>query len=47
MDNDNALKFGWLRHWLGPLIFMIYVNDIYNSSDKQRFWLFADDTNLV
>ena len=21
--------------------------DIYNASDKQRFWLFADDTNLL
>ena len=32
---------------LGPLLFLLYVNDIYNSSDKLSFFLFADDTNLV
>ena len=32
---------------LGPLLFLLYVNDIYRSSDKLAFYLFADDTNLL
>ena len=32
---------------LGPLLFFIYINDIYNSSKKLSFYLFADDTNLL
>jgi len=32
---------------LGPLLFLLYVNDIYCSSKKLRFYLFADDTNVL
>jgi len=32
---------------LGPLLFLIYVNDIYMASGKLTFYLFADDTNLL
>lgn len=32
---------------LGPILFLIYVNDIYMASDKLTFYLFADDTNLL
>ena len=32
---------------LGPLLFLIYINDIYLCSTKLGFYLFADDTNLL
>ena len=32
---------------IGPLLFLLYVNDIHCSSDKLAFYLFADDTNLL
>ena len=32
---------------LGPLLFLVYINDIHNSSNKLNFYLFADDTNLL
>ncbi len=31
---------------LGPLLFLLYVNDIHTSSDSALFFSFADDTNL-
>ena len=32
---------------LGPILFNIYVNDIVHVSDKFKFVLFADDTNIL
>ena len=31
---------------LGPLLFLIYINDIVNSSNVISFVLFADDTTV-
>ena len=32
---------------LGPLLFLIYMNDISNSSNLGEFVLYADDTNVI
>ena len=31
----------------GPLLFLLYVNDIQYCSRKLKFFLFADDTNIL
>ena len=31
---------------LGPLLFLVYINDLHLSSNKVEFLLFADDTNM-
>ena len=31
---------------LDPLLFLIYINDIFSSSNYLSFILFADDTNI-
>ena len=30
-----------------PLLFLLYINDIYKSSSLFAFYLFADDTSII
>ena len=32
---------------MGPVLFLIYINDIQECSEKLKFFLFADDTNIL
>ena len=32
---------------LGPLLFILYVNDIVNTSSELEFVLFADDATIL
>ena len=32
---------------LGPLLFLLYINNILKSSQESSFYLFADDTTLM
>jgi len=46
-SDQNNIEFGVPQgSVLGPLLFLVYINDITNASEKGRFVLFADDTNI-
>ena len=31
---------------IGPLLFLLYINDLHNTTNKLKFILFADDTSI-
>ena len=48
ISNKTSISFGVPQgSVLGPLLFLLYVNDIHQCSTKLTFYLFADDTNIL
>ena len=48
ISNKASISFGVPQgSVLGLSLFLLYVNDIHQCSTKLKFYLFADDTNIL
>ena len=48
ISNEKFIEYGFpLESVLGPLLFIIFINDLHQVTEKSSVHHFADDTNLL